>query len=148
MPGSKWDKYVVTQPKFVTEMAFHDFKDPSGFTWPDEFYLDKDLVEEANTWLDINWVWEKTVPRELPGLHSHPFAEIVLLVGSDAKNLRNLGGEVEWGMGSGDDASTYTLTSTTAIFVPAGVPHGPLVYKRVDRPILNIAIGLGTGGYA
>jgi hypothetical protein len=147
MPGSKWDKYIVTQPKFVTDMAFHEFKDPSGFTWPDEVYIDKDLIKEANTWLDIIWIWDKTVPRELPALHSHPFAEIVLLVGSDAKDLRHLGGEVEWGMGSGEDAVTYTLTSTTAIYVPAGVPHGPLVYKRVDRPILNIAIGLGSGGY-
>jgi len=39
------------------------------------------------------------------------------------------------------------LTSTTAIYVPGGVPHGPLVYNRVDRPILNIAIGLQAGDY-
>jgi hypothetical protein len=58
-------------------------------------YLDKDLLAEASTWLDIAWVWDETVPRELPGLHSHPFSEIVLLIGSDPKNLRDLGGEVE-----------------------------------------------------
>jgi len=51
-------------------------------------------------------------------------------------------------MGEGEDAETFVLTSTTAIYVPAGLPHGPLVYRRVDRPILNIAIGLNTGGYA
>jgi len=54
---------------------------------------------------------------------------------------------VEWGMGEGADAATYTLTSTTAIYVPGGVPHGPLIYNRVDRPILNIAIGLQAGDY-
>jgi hypothetical protein len=147
MTAGKWDKYVIREPKFVTDLAFHDFKDASGFTFPDEVYIDKDLMKEANTWLDIVWVWDETVPRELPGLHSHPNPEIVLLIGSDPKNQRDLGGEVEWGMGEGDDAETFTLTSTTAIYVPGGVPHAPLVYKRVDRPILNIAIGLQTGDY-
>jgi hypothetical protein len=114
---SKWGKYVITEPKFVTDLAFHDFKDVSGFTFPDEVYIDKDLVPEANTWLDH-------------------------------KNLRDLGGVVEWGMGAGEEAETFTLTSTTAIYVPPNLPHGPLVYKSVDRPILNIAIGLQTGDYS
>ena len=125
-------------------MAHHDFTDVSGFTFPDEVYLDKDLLPEARTWLDIVWVWDKTVPRELPGLHSHPFAEIVLLIGSDPRNLRDLGGEVEWGMGEGNDAQTFTDVHRS-IYVPGGLPHGPLVYNRVDRPILNIAIGLQAG---
>lgn len=148
MVNSRYGKYIITEPKFITEMAHHDFTEVSGFTFPDEVYIDRDLIREANQWLDINWIWDKTTPRELPGVHSHPFAEIVLLIGSDAKNLRDLGGEVEWGMGDGDDAEKFVLTSTTAIYVPKRLLHGPLVYKRVDRPILNIAIGLNTDGYA
>jgi len=128
-------------------MAFHDFSKVSGFTFPDEVYIDKDLVKEANQWLDIVWIWAKTNPRELPGIHSHPFAEIVLLIGSNPKNLRDLGGEVEWGMGEGQDAERFILTSTTAIYVPNGLVHGPLIFNRVDRPILNIAIGLNTQEY-
>ena len=147
MPASRWGKYIISDPKFVTDLAFHDFKEVSGFTFPDEVYIDKDLLREANCWLDIVWIWDKTVPKELPGLHSHPFPEIVLLIGSDPKNLRDLGGEVEWGMGEGDEAETFSLTSTTAIYVPGGVSHAPLIYRRVDRPILNIAIGLQTGDY-
>jgi hypothetical protein len=129
-------------------MAFHDFSKVSGFTFPDEVYIDKDLIKEANQWLDIIWVWDKTSPRELPGLHSHPFAEIVLLIGSNPKNLRDLGGEVEWTIGDGRQAEKFPLTSTAAIYVPKGLPHGPLVYNRVDRPILNIAIGLNTDDYS
>jgi len=147
MPASRWQKYVVTDPKLVTNMANHRFTEVSGFTWPDEVYIDKELMKEANSWLDIVWVWDVTVPRELPALHSHPFPEIVLLIGSDPHNLRDLGGEVAWGMGAGADAETMVLTSTAAIYVPADVPHGPLIYRRVDRPILNIAIGLQTGDY-
>lgn len=148
MEHGKYGKYIVEEPKFVKDLAFHDFTKVSGFTFPDEVYIDEDLCPEANSWLDIVWIWEQTDPRELPGLHSHPFAELVLLVGSDPKNLRDLGGEVSWSMGEGDDQETFTLTKTTAIYVPANLPHAPLIYNRVDRPILNIAIGLNTGDYA
>ncbi len=147
MSGDKYGKYVVTEPKFLTEMAHHNYSQVSGFTFPDEVYIDKDLIKEADQWLDIAWIWEKTTPRELPGRHSHPFAEIVLLIGSDPKNLRDLGGEVEWGMGEGEGAETFVLTSTTAIYVPKWLPHGPLIFNRVDRPILSVYMGLNTGGY-
>ena len=50
-------------------------------------------------------------------------------------------------MGEGAEAERFTLTHTTAIYVPAGLSHGPLVYERVDRPMLNIVIGLRTGAY-
>jgi len=146
--ANKYGKYVITQPKFVTELASHDFTKVSGFTFPDEVYLDKDILKEANQWLDIIWFWEIPNPPELPGAHVHKFNEIVLLVGSNPKDLRDLGGEIEWGMGEGKDAETYVLTATTLIYVPKGLVHGPQRFKRVDRPILNVAIGLNTHEHA
>jgi len=148
MADSKYSKYIITQPKLITEMAHHDFTKVSGFTFPDEVYLDKDILKEANQWLDITWIWELPNPRELPGAHSHPFDEIVLVIGSNPGNLRDLGGEVEWWMGSGKEAEKFTLTSTTLMYVPRGLTHGPLKFIKVDKPILNIAIGLNTREYA
>ena len=147
MDQGKYGKYIIENPKFVEDLPFHDFSNVRGFTFPDEVYIDEDLCAEANSWLDIVWVWDQTNPKELPPLHRHPFAEIVLLIGSNPKDLRDLGGELSWGMGEGDDAETFTLTKTTAIYVPANLPHAPLIFERVDRPILNVAIGLNTGDY-
>ena len=146
--SGKYDKYVIDDPKLVHDLAHHDFSSVKGFSYPDPVYLDAELCPEAGHWLDIVWVWERTIPEELPGLHSHPFPEIVLLVGSNPHDLRDLGGEVSWGMGEGDDAERFTLTHTTAIFVPAGLSHGPLIYERVDRPMLNIVVGLSSGRYS
>jgi hypothetical protein len=143
----KYGKYIIEDPKLVKDMLFHDLRKPSGFTYPDEVYIDAELCPEAGSWVDMNWIWEKTDPRELPELHRHPFAEIVLLIGSNPKDLRDLGGELSWGMGEGDEAETFTLTKTTAIYVPANLAHAPLIFERVDRPILNVAIGLDTGDY-
>jgi len=143
----KYGKYIIEDPKLVSDLAHHDFSEVKGFSYPDPVYLDEDLCPEADVWLDIVWIWEKTLPEELPALHSHPFPEIVLLVGSNPRDLSDLGGEVSWGMGEGEDAQPFSLTHTTAIYVPAGLMHGPLVFRRVDRPILNIVIGLKTGEY-
>jgi hypothetical protein len=143
----RYDKYIMDDPKLVRDLAHHDFSSVSGFSYPDPVYIDKELCPEAEAWLDIVWVWEKTMPKELPGLHAHPFPEIVLLIGSDPHDPRDLGGEVSWGMGGGDEAEQFILTNTTAIYVPPGLSHGPLVYERIDRPMLNIVIGLRTGEY-
>ena len=53
MPKQHYDKYVVTEPKFVNELDFHDFSVANGFTFPDEVYLDKEILPEAKQWLDI-----------------------------------------------------------------------------------------------
>jgi hypothetical protein len=148
MESKKYSKYIVTQPKLVTELAYHDFSKISGFTFPDEVYLDKDILKEANQWLDIMWIWEIPNPRNLPESHSHQFDEVVLLIGSDPRNLRDLGGEIEWTTGNGQDSEKYVITSTCLIYVPKGLIHGPMSFNRVDRPILNVAIGLNTKNYA
>lgn len=148
MQGGTYGRFIIEDPKLVEDLAHHDFSRVKGFTYPDPVYLDAELCPEARTWLDIVWIREKTSPRELPGLHVHDFPEIVLLIGSDPYDLGDLGGEVSWGMGKGAEAESFTLTKTCAIYVPAGLWHGPLVFERVDRPILNVAIGLGTKGYA
>ena len=51
-------------------------------------------------------------------------------------NFKEFGAEVELVMGEGEDAETYTITSTTWVYVPANLPHCPLDFKRVDKPIM------------
>jgi hypothetical protein len=144
----KYSKYIITQPKFITELPSHDFTKVSGFTFPDEVYMGLDIIKEANHWVDLMWFWELPNPREIPGIMVHKFDEIVLLIGSNPRNLRDLGGEIEWGMGEGKETEKFVLTSTTLIYVPKGLVHGPMRFVRVDRPILNVAIGLNTRDYS
>ena len=99
MAESRYGRYVITEPRLITELAHHDFTEVSGITFPDEVYLDRELLEEANQWLDIMWIWEIPNPPGLLGAHSHPFDEVVLLIGSNPRDARDFGGEIEWWMG-------------------------------------------------
>ncbi len=147
MAERKYEKYVISRPMLTTELAHHDFAEVKGLTFPDEVYLNKELLPEAGHWLDISWIWEIPSPPGLLGAHAHPFTEIVLFIGSNHRDSSDFGGLLEWWMGEGDEAERYLIDKTTLIYVPKGLVHGPMNFLRVDRPILNIAIGLNTGEY-
>ena len=72
----------------------------------------------------------------IPNPHSHNCAEFLYFIGGNPMDFGDFGAEIEFVMGEGDDAETYTITSTTWVYVPKGLPHCPLNFKRVDRPIM------------
>ena len=55
--------------------------------------------------------------------HSHDFDEYLVFLGTDPDDHFDLGGEVELWVGD----EKRLLTRSCAVFVPAGVPHCPLV---------------------
>ncbi|MBN2076252.1 MAG: hypothetical protein JW762_11945 [Dehalococcoidales bacterium] len=74
--------------------------------------------------------------KMIPNSHKHPVAEILYFIGGDPMNFKEFGAEVELVMGEGEDTETFTITSTTWVYVPANLPHCPLDFKRVDKPIM------------
>ncbi len=72
----------------------------------------------------------------IPKPHAHNCVEILYFIGGNPMNFKDFGAEVELVMGEGKDAETYVITSTTWVYVPRNLPHCPLNFKRVDRPIM------------
>ncbi|HSW58502.1 MAG TPA: hypothetical protein VLH15_08880 [Dehalococcoidales bacterium] len=72
----------------------------------------------------------------IPKPHVHNCAEILYFIGGNPMNFKDFGAEVEFVMGEGADAETYIITSTTWVYVPKDLPHCPLNFKKVDRPIM------------
>ena len=102
------------------------------------FSLDEKVINNIPFFTDTAWVWpksDKIVMEEKS--HSHQFEEVVTLFGSDPENPRDLCGEVEFWMGD----EKYVITQSCIIYVPKGIMHCPLIFRRVDRPIFHIATG-------
>ena len=74
--------------------------------------------------------------RMIPEGHKHSVVEILYFIGGNPMNFEEFDAEVELVIGEGDEAETYSITSTTWVHVPAGVMHCPLDFKRVDKPIM------------
>jgi hypothetical protein len=66
--------------------------------------------------------------------HAHPKPEVLIFMGTDLNDLSQLGGEVEIGLGK--EMETHVITTPTAVVIPGGLAHCPLVVTRVDRPFI------------
>ncbi len=66
--------------------------------------------------------------------HVHPRPEILTFIGTDLNDLSYLGGEAEIYLGK--EMERHVITAPTAVVVPGGLAHCPLVITRIDRPII------------
>lgn len=138
MAESKYGKYVIRKPR-VENVAFHPTNIPvKGVTFPDEIWLDSDIVEGSPMVIDIGWRFEVPDPDPVEWSHSHDFDEALLFIGTDPENPQDLGGEVAFEI----DGETHTFDTTTVIYLPKDLPHCPFIHKRVDRPFLLVVVGL------
>ena len=70
----------------------------------------------------------------IPDGHRHNVAEILYFIGGDPMNFKEFGAEVEFAMG--EEKEVHVITTTTWVYVPPNLPHCPLTFKRVDKPIM------------
>ncbi|MEM2321033.1 MAG: hypothetical protein QXS79_04030 [Candidatus Bathyarchaeia archaeon] len=68
----------------------------------------------------------------------HTADEIFLFFGTDPENPTDLGGEVEFWLGLGEEAEKYIITKPSCIYVPAGLVHAPIVFRNVRRPFIEV----------
>ena len=80
-------------------------------------------------------IWQPHIMCE-DGPHKHSEGEVLYFIGGDPMNFDEFGAEVEVSIGEGDDVETYTITKTTFLYLPPYLPHCPIVFKRVDKPIM------------
>jgi len=146
MAEKKYEKYVVREA-----MRPKDFLDPmaAGFmTMPPLIFLNGDKpVRGSNQFLEVVWIWDEGAAAVNPDRppHSHQFDEVFVFLGSNREDPNDLGGEVEFWLGEGKDTEKYLLHTSTCIFVPRGLVHLPMIFKKVKRPFLLVTFGVNMG---
>jgi hypothetical protein len=67
--------------------------------------------------------------------HAHDFDQFLTFAGGDATNMADLGGEVELTLSKdGKKMEKFTFTEATTVFIPAGLYHCPLYFKKINNP--------------
>ena len=130
-----YEQYVIRSP--VREAAPHVVK---GRQTPTMTYMSSIQIPEATYYLEFGWIWGVVDPGIGEMTHEN-YDEIVLHIGGDPDNPEDLGADMEFGLG-GD---TLSFNTSYAIFIPKGLRHGPLVWKEVRKPHIEMAIMLGAG---
>jgi hypothetical protein len=128
MVKNKYDKNFVTEPK--PSDTHHLDTDLVKFP----IYVDAEVVKGAYYFMAASFMG--TTGRGSPPFeHSHEYDEYIIFLGTNHENPRDLGGEVEFWL----DGEKHTITKSCAVFVPAGLKHAPIYFKRIDTPIWYIA---------
>jgi hypothetical protein len=98
-------------------------------------------VPGCNCYIELGWIYDMPSPNPHIHEHVHDFDEIVLHWGGDWERPQVLGGEITFYLGG----QPITFNTTTGIYVPKGVPHGPLIWNKYEFPHIEMAMMLGTG---
>src|SRR4030042_1159466 len=139
-------KNPKTKPKAVVSSnvelppGVHNFETEDTVTKaPDDdpirrvIYMD-DRIVPGSFYVEAVWVMG-SIPRSHPE-HSHDHDEIVGFVGSNMDDHSDLGGEIDFIV----DGKKMIITKTCFIHVPARVKHGGLCFRKIDRPVFQIAM--------
>ena len=122
----KFDKFV-----YRYKPEYHD--DPN-FLSPRTGFRGVEEMDESRLWYLQNIVQKECEVGELH-MH-HAVEEYLYFTGSDITHFFEFDAEVEIQLGETPDSlETYIIKEPTVIRVPAGVWHGPVVFKRIGAPI-------------
>jgi hypothetical protein len=76
-----------------------------------------------------------TEPFELKArLHAHDYDQLLYFIGGNPLNFFDFGAEVEITLGKEEEK--HLITSTTIVYLPKGLLHCPINFKKVAKPIL------------
>jgi hypothetical protein len=137
-PQIDYEKYLVRKPAYevVPGTPVKNRQGPSSMTM-----MSNNLVPGCNIYIEGGWVWGMPEPNPHIFEHVHDYEEIVIHFGTDYENPEELGAEIDFFVGG----QPLKVDKTSAVFVPRGVRHGPLVWRTYISPHLEMAIMPGAG---
>ena len=138
MTETKYGKYIIKKPlnrPRPTGLTDEEIKQKEEF-YQVPIYIDNKTVEGAY-YLMAAW-WTKVTGKGSPAEeHVHEFDEYLIFCGTNPDDPYDLGGEVELWLGG----EKHVFTETCTVFIPAGLKHAPIYFRRIDRPIWYFATG-------
>jgi hypothetical protein len=121
MAPTKYEKYVIQHlakiDRFGPEIVFTGEEDYKSNFSTMFFHISESVLMEDSP-------------------HSHDCDIYLYFLGVD--DMGDLGAEID--IGFGEEQEIHTITRPTSVYVPKGMVHCPLNFKRIDKPILFVHV--------
>ena len=132
--AGKYEKNIMREP-FGKVMHGPGIKVPPG-TPLDKPYWIGIGQEEPEAWgfplsMVLRPIWQPRVMFK-QGPHSHHVGEVLYFIGGDPMNFKEFGAEAELLI----DGEKYFINQTTFVYIPPEVPHAPIYFNKVDKPVM------------
>jgi len=141
--GTKYGKYFLRDnrqpPKAGDFVGLNSIPPFEEIASPQTYFRGASALPGATA--NMGWqVFIKPVTWETP--HTHKFDEFIIFLGAEPPDFcKSFDAEVDFWMG--EEMEKHTITTTTIIYVPAGLVHSPLNFRVIRKPILFHALYLG-----
>lgn len=129
MAGNKYGKY------FTTECVKADPQNPGT-----SMTSTRNLASFGGGELSIDFIYLSKPRLVLTQPHKHEFAQYLSFFSTNPTDARDFDAEIEVTLG--EDLEKHIVTCPTTVYIPAGLHHGPLNFKRVGKPVLFLDIAL------
>jgi len=137
MSEAKYAKYIIDRAKEgfgPPETSEEAKRRKEHVEFP--LYVDEEMVPGAYYFMAA-W-WKKITGEGSPAEeHDHEFDEYLVFLGTNPGDPNDLGGEVELWIGG----EKHMITRSCAVFIPAGLKHAPIYFRKIERPIWYLATG-------
>jgi hypothetical protein len=135
-----YEQYAVRSPIREAGAEF-----TAGLTSPTLTYMSNLQVPGVNHYIEMGWTFGMPVSRKtaaaMPEMVHKDCDEIVLHIGGDPDDPEDLGADIEFGVGG----QPLRFNTTSALFIPRGLRHGPLRCIEYRKPHMVITIMCGAG---
>jgi hypothetical protein len=136
MAQGKYDKY------FSTEVIKEDPKHPGA-----NVTSTRHLENFGGGHLSIDSIYITHPHMMISQPHKHEFPQYLNFFSANPKSAKDFDAEIEMTVGeTAEKGEKYIITKPTSVYVAAGLYHGPLNFKVVNKPVLFVDIAV-TGKY-
>ena len=134
----------IDQEEFVVRTPVREVgRSVKNRQMPTLTYMSRHLVLEANCYLEYGWIYGMPEPNPHVFEHVHNYNELVMHFGSDPSHPEDLGSEIEYCV----NGQPLTINTTSCLFIPKGLKHGPLTWKSYSRPHVEMTLIMGAGTF-
>ena len=136
MSETKYGKYFLTEPELRTKFAIPTMAPSALVEARTQFGVD------ANLSIAWRYITKPMVMDKIP--HAHPeFEEFLVFLGGNLENMFDFDADISMGK----EQEIYPINRSTIIYIPKGLFHCPINFKRIGKPVLFQPIPLTPAYY-
>ena len=152
MAKSRYEKYVVRKParlirgKYVVPDVIKPTEglvDSGPAMWSSDYFIKSCKICVESGIISGDCI-EGTGRNPRSTAHKHDWDEIFMFLGTNPNDIRDLGAEVEFWLGEGEELDKVVLNTTGSVLVPAGLAHFPIIWRNVKRPCIMVVVLMAT----
>lgn len=130
MSKPDYEKNIVRKPVSESHESVKGRQSPMTF-------MSSQLVPGCPVHIDLSWIYAMPEPNPHTMEQTKDYDQIVMHIGGNPEAGDDLGAELEYRLGG----KSFKINTSSAIYIPKGVKYGPVTWKKVSRPCLEMVVG-------